>query len=102
VRIDSSSRADRTAVAITGEIDLATAGAMGEAVREHLRTGPVLLDLSAVGFMDSSGVRELDGLLRDVDAEGWDLRVVPALTEAVAQVLELTGMRDQLPFEDEV
>jgi anti-anti-sigma factor len=100
VRIESSTRADRTVVAITGEIDLATADAMGDAVREQLRTAPVLLDLSRVEFMDSSGVRVLDTLLREVDAEGWDLLVVPTLTPAVAQVLELTGMRDQLPFDD--
>jgi anti-anti-sigma regulatory factor len=50
--------------------------------------------------MDSSGVKALDALLRDVDAEGWDLLVVPTLTEAVEQVLELTAMRDQLPFDD--
>jgi anti-anti-sigma factor len=100
VRIASSTRADRTAVAVTGEIDLASADAMGDAVREHLRAGPVLLDLSRVEFMDSSGVRALDTLLREVDEEGWDLLVVPTLTDAVAQVLELTGMRDQLPFDD--
>ena len=100
MRIARSTRAGRTAVAVTGEIDLATADAMGDAVREHLRAGPVLLDLSQVGFMDSSGVRVLDALLREVDAEGWDLLLVPTLTEAVAQVLELTGVRDQLPFDD--
>ena len=100
MKIDTTSRADRTAVAVTGEIDLATADAMGDAVREQLRTAPVLLDLSRVEFMDSSGVRVLDTLLREVDAEGWDLLVVPTLTPAVAQVLELTGMHDQLPFDD--
>jgi anti-sigma B factor antagonist len=100
VKIDTTSRADRTAVAVTGEIDLATADAMGDAVREQLRNGPVLLDLARVSFMDSSGVRVLDALMRDVDAEGWDLLVVPTLTEAVEQVLELTAMRDQLPFDD--
>jgi anti-sigma B factor antagonist len=98
VEIDSSTRAERTAVSVTGEIDLATAPAMGEAVRERLREGPVLLDLSGVAFMDSSGVRELDAVLREADVEGWNLRVVPTLTEAVEQVLELTGMLDQLPF----
>jgi anti-anti-sigma factor len=88
-------------VAVTGEVDLATAGAMLEAIRAHLRTGPVLLDLSRVAFMDSSGVRALEALLRDVDDEGWDLRISPTLTAAVDQVLELTGMRDQLPFAGE-
>jgi anti-sigma B factor antagonist len=101
VRIDSSTFANRTAVAVTGEIDLATADGMGEAVRAHLRSGPVLLDLAGVTFMDSSGVRVLDALLREVTEEGWDLRVAPTLTEAVVQVLELTGMRAQLPFDDE-
>jgi anti-sigma B factor antagonist len=101
VRIDSSSLTGRTVVAVAGEIDLATADAMVEGVRAHLRKGPVLLDLARVTFMDSSGVRALEALLRDVDAEGRQLRVVPTLTDAVEQVLELTGMRDQLPFDDE-
>jgi anti-sigma B factor antagonist len=101
VRIDTSTHAERTTVAITGEIDLATAGAMRDAIRDHLARGPVLLDLSRVEFMDSSGVWALDALLRDVDAEGWDLRVSRTLTPAVAQVLELTGMSEQLPFEAE-
>jgi anti-sigma B factor antagonist len=100
MRIDSSPRADGTTVAVEGEVDLATAGAIGDEVRTRLRTGPVLLDLARVTFMDSSGVRMLDALLRDVDAEGWELRVAPELTDAVEQVLELTGMKGQLPFDD--
>jgi anti-sigma B factor antagonist len=100
VKIDTTARAGRTALAVAGEIDLATADAMGDAIREQLRNGPVLLDLAQVTFMDSSGVRVLDALMRDVDAEGWDLRIVPTLTDAVAQVLELTGIRDQLPFDE--
>jgi anti-sigma B factor antagonist len=100
MRIDSSPRADGTTVAVAGEVDMATVGAIGDEVRARLRTGPVLLDLARVTFMDSSGVRMLDGLLRDAAAEGWELRIAPELTDAVEQVLELTGMRGQLPFED--
>jgi anti-sigma B factor antagonist len=100
MRIDSSPRADGTTVVVAGEIDLATTGAIGDELRGCLRTGPVLLDLAQVTFMDSSGVRMLEALLRDVAAKGWELRVAPDLTDAVEQVLELTGMKGQLPFDD--
>jgi anti-sigma B factor antagonist len=100
MRIDSAPRAGGTAVAVAGEIDMATAGAIADEVRASLRTGPVLLDLARVTFMDSSGVRMLEALLRDAAAEGWELRIAPTLTDAVEQVLELTGMKEQLPFDD--
>jgi anti-anti-sigma factor len=79
-------------------MDLATAGTMDEGVRARLREGPVLLDLSAITFMDSSGVRVLDGLLRDAAEEGWNLLVARALSAPVEQVLDLTGVIAQLPF----
>jgi anti-sigma B factor antagonist len=86
-------------LAVRGEVDMATAPAMGDAVRDRLRQGPVVLDLSGVGFMDSSGVRMLDALAREAAEHAWDLRLRDALSEPVAHVLELTGVKDELPFE---
>lgn len=91
----------RTIVAAAGEVDLATAGRLTAALREHLPAGPVLLDLSALTFMDSSGVRGLDAVLGEVGREGWDLRIRRELHEHVRQVLEMTALYDSLPFEDD-
>jgi anti-anti-sigma factor len=91
----------RAAVAVSGEVDLATADEVGRVVRAELRDGPALLDLARVSFMDSSGVRMLDGLMEDCAREGWDLLVGATLADPVAQVLELTGMLSVLPFAGE-
>jgi anti-sigma B factor antagonist len=87
-------------VAAAGEIDLATADAFAAGLREHLAGGPVLLDLRELSFMDSSGVRVLDALLRDVDREGWSLAVRPELQDSVRLVLEMTGMLNVLPMRE--
>jgi anti-sigma B factor antagonist len=87
-----------TAVHVTGEIDMATADRLDAALRGELASAPVRLDLAAVTFMDSSGIRLLDALLRDCEREGWDLSIGAELAPAVVQVLELTGMLAVLPF----
>jgi anti-anti-sigma factor len=89
----------RAVISVTGELDIATIGSLGPAVRAELRQGSVVLDLSGLSFMDSSGVRLIDTLLREVDAEGWTLTFRPALHRAVRQVLEMTGMLAVLPIE---
>jgi anti-sigma B factor antagonist len=44
-------------VALSGQIDMATADAMGAALEPWLRAGgPLTLDLSGVTFMDSTGL----------------------------------------------
>ncbi len=47
---------DAQTLRVTGELDLVTAAEFGDGLRQHLAEGPVLLDLSALTFMDSSGV----------------------------------------------
>jgi anti-sigma B factor antagonist len=98
VEVVAPSGGGRTTVAAAGELDLATVDELGAVVREQLRGAPVLLDLGGVSFMDSSGIRLLDGLLRDCAREGWDLAIATGLHDAVVQVLELTGMMGALPF----
>ena len=92
---------DRAVVAVAGEMDLVTAGDFAEAVRDQLAGGPVVLDFAALSFMDSSGVRVLDTLLREAEREGWTLVVRPQLHANVRQILDMTGMIGVLPLEDE-
>lgn len=89
-----------TSLAVAGEMDVATAGEFAATVREHLAGGPVVLELHELRFMDSSGVRALDGLLRDTEREGWSLRIRSDMHDNVRRVLALTGMLDALPLED--
>ncbi|HEX8344318.1 MAG TPA: STAS domain-containing protein [Actinoplanes sp.] len=81
-------------IRVTGEIDMGTAGQLNIAVRQALRVRPseVLIDLGAVSFLDSSGIRAL--LIARQDGEGCaaTVRVVNA-REHVLRVLEITGVR---------
>ncbi|MCA1690375.1 MAG: STAS domain-containing protein, partial [Actinobacteria bacterium] len=92
-------RAGRAVIAVTGELDLATVDDFAAAVEAQLPDGPVLLDLSGLSFMDSSGVRILDSLVREVDRQGWTLRIGPELQPGVSQVLAMTGMLAGLPID---
>ena len=80
-------------VVVIGELDLAVASDFRDRVAELLTEGSVLLDLRGLEFMDSSGIRALDALLRLAEAEGHSLlQVSSTLQPPVRQVLELTGM----------
>ena len=88
-------------IAAAGELDISHADELASALVEALARGPVRLDLAGLTFMDSSGVRLLDTLLRDSERERWVLTIVQELQRPVRRVLELTGMVALLPFEPE-
>jgi anti-anti-sigma factor len=86
-------------VAVAGELDISTAPAFEATLLEQLAEGPVRLDLRELSFMDSTGIRILDAILRDLPVIGSTLLIDPTLQPAVRQVIALTGMTDVLPFD---
>jgi anti-sigma B factor antagonist len=93
-----SQAGDRRLIEVGGELDLATVDEFAAGVRGELAGGRVVLDLSGVSFLDSSGVRALDELVVDIDREGWVLEIRWDLQRPVRQVLEITGMIELLPM----
>jgi anti-sigma B factor antagonist len=89
----------RTTVAASGELDLTAADGFAAAVGEALAAGAVLIDLSAVTFMDSAGVRALNTALRESARRGRELKVGAHMQKPVVQVLEMTGMMGLLPVD---
>jgi anti-anti-sigma factor len=89
----------RATVSVRGDVDIATSPEMARVVREQLAEGPVLVDLRAVEFMDSSGVRALSVLVRTAEEQGTTMHICDELSEPVVQVLELTGMMSLMPRE---
>ena len=58
LRLDTQRIRDKAIVSVQGEIDLTTSGAVQSALDAARRGATVLvLDLRAVGFMDTSGLR---------------------------------------------
>jgi len=84
-------------VRLAGEIDLANAPAIGrEIVRHTGRSGAVLIDLTAVSFLDSAGVRLLDSLVGDLDRSGTPIRLVVGESGPARMTLQLCAFRDDL------
>lgn len=78
---------------IFGDLDLDTVGAARAALDRALESRPPILvvDLSGVGFCDSSGLNLLLQARYEAEAAGVTMRLAsPAV--AVARVFELTGL----------
>ena len=81
-----------------GELDRSTADRLSSALEAARADGvTALLDLSAVSFIDSAGLRVLLRSARDVDAYDWACFIVRA-SSAVWRLVELSGTRSQLPL----
>ena len=99
----STSVIDGTAVIeLEGELDLAGANALEEelATPEVDATGAVVLDLRAVSFMDSSGLRVIAVTLQDAQERGRRFALVPGAAQ-VMRVFDITRMRERLEFVDD-
>jgi anti-sigma B factor antagonist len=85
-----------TRLVVSGEIDLAAADRVREAIAAAAQTPTrlLLIDVTAVEFIDSSGLRALVEGSRAARSNGR--RVELAITDGpVTRLLELTGTRSQ-------
>jgi anti-sigma B factor antagonist len=91
---------EHTVVALSGEIDIATVDEVAAAVREQLASGPVLLDLQSLAFIDSCGLRMLIALRQDSEREGWSLTIGAEVHPNVRRLLDMAGMLELLTLDD--
>jgi anti-sigma B factor antagonist len=80
-------------ITLRGELDLGTTGRLEAALVEAGR--PVVLDLSRLSFMDSTGVRVL---LEAAERAGDGLRIVPPAGGDARVTIEETGIGALLPL----
>ena len=95
---------DGTAVvAVAGEIDVYTSPVLQERLVEVLRDGfsSIVLDLSEVTFLDSTGLGVLITALKRCRSAEGDLVLVTAQPN-VLKVLEITGLNDVFKVHDSV
>lgn len=86
----------RARLVVAGELDLATADAFAQRARQLCADGSKLLvDLSAVEFMDSRGLRALEDVTNEVRQAGGELEVSPELTQQVRRLFEIMPVRIQ-------
>jgi RND superfamily putative drug exporter len=95
--VDVERRDQRVALAVRGELDLATAQEFHDRLVEAEHEGTtVVIDLRSVTFIDSSGVGELLGAHQRARREGRRLVIVRDEDTPVAQILHVSALDKKL------
>jgi anti-anti-sigma factor len=84
-------------IEVVGEVDPCTAPSLERALCRELDLGSdVLLDLSGVSFIDSSGLHALVSAARRAHAVARQLSVSTPLPAQARRVIEITGLQELL------
>jgi anti-anti-sigma factor len=85
---------------VTGELDISGAPHAGERIAEAVPTSArgLVVDMSELDFIDSSGVAMLFGLVRRLSSRRQELRVVAPKGRPVARVLEIVEFQRAAPI----
>ncbi|HEV7528182.1 MAG TPA: STAS domain-containing protein [Solirubrobacteraceae bacterium] len=97
--IDATDDADAACLVLSGELDLATVPRVEQAVDAALARDvqTLVLDLSGLSFVDSSGLRLFVVLHQRAAAEGWGFSLVRP-QEQTMKVFTISGLEENLPF----
>ena len=92
----------RCVVALAGELDLQTAPQLEAVVSQALADDPVLLvlDLSALTFIDSSGLRSVLAAHEQAQDTGHGFGMIPG-PENVQKLFAIAGLVNGLPWVSE-
>jgi anti-anti-sigma factor len=84
----------------SGELDLVTAPLLAREILEAERSGdtPIVLDLDAVTFMDSSGLAAVLEAVQRSEEHGRGRLSIVASRGVVVRVLQLADLMDSLPL----
>ena len=93
LRIEVADTTSPTTVVLTGEIDLSTARRVREALIAISNSGEtnVVVDMTNVTFMDSTGLSALVGPLKRFRSMNGEI-VLRSPSKGVRKVLEITGL----------
>lgn len=82
-------------VTVLGDLDIATRGILQDRLSRLGEAGfAAQLDLSALRFIDASGLAAVINSVADANIAGRSLNVDRHLSRSVARLLELTGVAD--------
>jgi anti-sigma B factor antagonist len=96
-------KGDLTVIEVVGELDVATATELSEYLRGVMKKFPkkLVLDLSGVRFMASSGLAMLISTLKRSKESRISFGIC-GLTPVVRQTIEVTTLHEVLPIFDDV
>ena len=100
LRIDRADGPDSTVLVLGGEIDLSSAHLLSDSIDEAILQGwrTVVLDFSAVTFVNSTGLGVMVAATKRLRAEGGDL-VARSFRGIPAAALAITGLDAFLTIE---
>jgi anti-sigma B factor antagonist len=101
VRLEIEEREDVVVARVAGELDLDGAPRTGDAIEARMPAAArgLLVDFSALDFIDSSGVAMLFRLDRLLTSRRQKLRVVAVPGKAVARVLDIVNFERAAPVD---
>jgi anti-anti-sigma factor len=97
--VDLTEEGDLTILIVRGELDAYSAPTLDAAFDQALADGAqhLVLDLTEVGFIDSSGLRSMIRARKEVDNAPGALRIRNP-QPATVRLLDITGLTDHLPL----
>lgn len=94
VRVTPDARDGRVVTAVSGEVDAATADDFEAQLRPAIaESTDVVLDLTEVSFMDSSGLRALVAIHHEVAERGGTIELA-GTSNVVERLLSVTGLAE--------
>jgi len=97
--LDVSERDGWTILAVSGEVDVATAPRLREVLIDLVNKGQhrIVVDLGGVDFLDSTGLGVLVGALKRVRTHDGELALVCA-EPRILKIFEITGLTKVFPM----
>jgi anti-sigma B factor antagonist len=100
--VRGGSRDGRVCIAVTGELDLSHADELRQSLERELRDGQrLLLDLSGVTFIDSTGLSAIVNAVAQSRGSGGGLEVSSDLQPQARRLMELTGVLNAVTLVDD-
>jgi anti-anti-sigma factor len=93
---------DEVVLALAGEIDLATVDRIKAALEEVEQANPrrLVIDLTALSFLDSTGLATFVALARRCHENGRPALEIRPGPPAVQRLFKLVGAAERLPFRE--
>jgi anti-anti-sigma factor len=87
-------------VCVEGELALTSSSLLELAVERELEAeSDILLDLSRIDFIDSTGLRAMTAMVRSAKASGRKLKLSADLPAHVRRLMEIVGLLPFVPIE---
>ena len=103
ITIATRNESGRAVVDVSGEVDVHTAPELDAALSDVVENGTydVVVDLSKVDFLDSTGLGVLVKTLKRVREHSGSLAVVAA-SDRIAKVFRITGLDAAITIHDDI